>query len=272
MCTGMQDSRFTALGTPRRIWAISAIHGELEKLYALHDALIGKISAGDRIVYLGNYTGYNRRSRETIDELLTFRRMALSIPGMMPSDLVYLRGRQEDMWQKLFNLQFERSPLRAVEEMADNGLGATLESYGLSAHDGMMAAKEGVLAITRWTAKIREALRANRGHDSLMTSYKRAAYSGHEARNPMLFVNASVNPQKPLTDQGEDFWTGGENFADMTLPYAPFDKVIRGYDPLHQGVRLNCVTASLDGGSGFGGNLVCAAFDGTGHLHQLLEA
>lgn len=272
MCTGLQDSRFSSLGLPRRIWAVSAIHGELERLYALHDAMIGKIRAGDRIVYLGNYTGYSRRSRETIDELLTFRRMALSIPGVMPSDIVYLRGRQENMWQQLFNLQFERSPLRTMERMIEGGLDGTLESYGISAYDGMRSAREGVLAITRWTGRIREALRHNRGHDSLMTSYRRAAYTDGNDPNPLLFVNSSIDPQRNLQEQDDCFWNGGEDFAAMTKPYAPFTKVIRGYDPLHQGVRLNCVTASLDGGSGFGGSLVCAAMDAQGTIQEMMEA
>jgi len=272
VCVTTDDIRFTALGAPRRVWAVSAIHGELERLYAIHDALIERLRPGDRLVYLGNYTGYNKQSRETVDELVTFRRMALSIPGMHPSDIVYLRGRQEDLWQKLMQIQFAHKPEETLPDLLGNGLAATLESYGIDTHDGMRFAKEGVLALTRWTAKIREAVRRNPGHDNLMTQYRRAAFTGCNGRLPLLFVHAGVDPSRRLEDQGDMLWTCGGEFTQITLPYAPYEKVIRGYDSLHEGVRLNCVTATLDGGSGFGGSLVCAGMDAYGEMLEVLEA
>lgn len=272
MCTTSPDIRFKELGAPRRVWAVSAIHGELEKLYALHDALLERLQAGDRIIYLGNYTGYGHKSRETVDELLTFRRLALAQPGMMPSDIIYLRGRQEDMWQKLLQIQFANKPENSLQLMLDQGLTATLESYQIDAHDGMRACKEGVLALTRWTAKIRAALRANAAHDIFYTQHRRAAYTKENGTFRLLFVNAGLNPTLKLEDQGESLWAAGEDFYGITQAYKPFEKVIRGYDPSHSGVRLNCVTASLDGGSGFGGNLVCAQMDSHGQVFELLQA
>jgi serine/threonine protein phosphatase 1 len=53
------------------------------------------IRPGDRIIYLGNYSGYGPSPVKTLEELLTFRRMVLSIPGMLCKDIVYLRGAQE---------------------------------------------------------------------------------------------------------------------------------------------------------------------------------
>ncbi len=266
------DIRFTALGAPRRVWAVSAIHGELERLYALHDAILERLQAGDRIVYLGNYTGYGTKSRETVDEILTFRRLALSQPGVLPTDIVYLRGAQEDMWQKLLQLQFVNKPEIAFTAMLEKGLAATLESYGLSAHDGIRSCKEGVLALTRWTGKIRDAIRRNPGHDIFLTHQRRAAYTIENGRYPLLFVHAGIDPQLPLEQQEERLWSSGEDFAAITQAYAPFEKVIRGYDPKHEGVRINCVTASLDGGSGFGGELVAARMDNGGRMLELLQA
>jgi hypothetical protein len=267
------DIRFASLGNPRRVWAVSAIHGELEKLCAIHDAILERLQAGDRIVYLGNYTGYGIKSRETIDEILTFRRLALSQPGVLTTDLVYLRGRQEDMWQKLLQLQFTHKPELTLGTMLEQGLEATLESYGLSAHDGMRACKEGVLALSRWTTRIREALRKNPGHDLFLTQHRRAAYTMAESgRFPLLFVNAGIDPARTLTEQDDAFWWAGEEFSGITQAYAPFEKIIRGYDPHHEGVRLNCVTASLDGGSGFGGNLIAGRLDNAGRMLELLQA
>lgn len=272
MCMNPMDARFTDLRAPRRVWAVSAIHGELEKLYALHDAILERLQAGDRIVYLGNYTGYGVQSRETVDEILTFRRLALSQPGVVPTDIVYLRGRQEDMWQKLLQLQFTHKPEHTLGAMLQQGLAATLESYGLSAHDGMRACKESVLALTRWTGKIRDALKKNPGHDIFLTQHRRAAYTSVEGRHPLLFVNAGIDPARPLEAQDDTLWWAGEDFNAMTQAYAPFEKVIRGYDPGREGVRINCVTASLDGGAGFGGSLIAARMDGTGRMLELLQA
>lgn len=269
---GTQDIRFASLGTPRRVWTISAIHGELPKLYALHDAIFARFKAGDRIVYFGDYTGHGPHSRETIDEILTFRRLVLSTAGVIPSDIVYLRGRQEDMWQRMLQLQFTNKPELTLGTILEHGFGKTLESYGLHAHDGMRACREGVLPLTRWTNRIREALRQNPGHDIFMTSWKRAAFTTVEGRNSLLFVNAGIDTSKPLEDQGDHLWWAGDDFNDITQAYAPYEKVIRGYDPNHSGVRINCVTASLDGGCGFGGPLVSAVMDPKGRILELLEA
>ncbi|PZQ43377.1 MAG: hypothetical protein DI551_12265, partial [Micavibrio aeruginosavorus] len=233
----------------------------MEKLYALHDAILERLKPGDRIVYLGNYTGYGTKSRETLDEILTFRRLALAQPGMQPSDIIYLRGRQEDMWQRILQLQFTNKPELTLGTLLTHGFDRTLESYGINTHDGMRACKEGVLALTRWTNKIREAIRKNPGHEILMTHYRRAAYTREKERFPVLFVNSGIDPARKLEDQGDSLWWSGEDFNGITQAYAPFEKVIRGYDPSQSGVRLNCVTASLDGGCGFGGSLVCAGLN-----------
>ena len=272
MCMKATDIRFSELGAPRRVWTVSAVHGELDKLYAIHDAILERLRAGDRIVYLGNYTGYGIHSRETVDEILTFRRLALSMPGVIPADFIYLRGRQEDMWQKILQLQFTYKPEEAFGTMLEHGFGQTLASYGINADDGMRACKEGTLALTRWTNKIRAALRANPGHDLFMTQWKRAAYTVVNGSNALLFVNAGIDPALPLEDQGDHLWWSGEDFNEITQAYAPFEKVIRGYDPNNSGVRINCVTASLDGGCGFGGPLVCAGMDSKGKILELLQA
>src|SRR5271165_6846706 len=101
-----EQSLFATLRAGTRIWAIPAIHGELEALSALHGALDVEFAVGDQLVYLGNYTGHGKAARETVDELLLFRRALLARPGMDPEHIVYLRGGQEEMWQKLAQVQF----------------------------------------------------------------------------------------------------------------------------------------------------------------------
>ena len=266
------DSKFLSLGKPKRIWAVSAIHAEVQSLMGLHDQLFEYIQPGDRIIYHGNYLGYGNAPLETIDELLTFRRLVLSLPGMKAEDIVYLRGGQEEMWQKLTQLQFAPNPTDILLWMLGKGLSSTLNAYGICPHDGIVAANEGVMSLTRWTSKIREAVRAQPGHEVFGTVLRRAAFTPVESGNPLLFVHAGINPERTLNDQGDSFWWTRKDFNTIELPYEPFQKVIRGFDPKHRGVHINCVTATIDGGCGFGGNLVCAGFDPDGNVEAVLEA
>ena len=266
------DPRFVAAGRPRRIWAVSAVHGEVQRLMDMHDVLYKEIQPGDRIIYLGNYIGGGACAVETVDELLAFRRSVLAIPGMMADDLVYLRGGQEEMWEKLLQIQFAPNPAKVLQWMLDKGLHSTLVSYGVNPQDGLTATQEGVRSLTKWTSRVRAAIRRHAGHEIFSAHWKRAAYTEqHEDNAPLLFVHAGIDPDLPLQKQGDSFWWAGQNFNNITLPYAPFTKVVRGYDPGHGGVHINCVTATIDGGCGFGGNLVCAGFAPNGELFELFE-
>jgi serine/threonine protein phosphatase 1 len=88
----------------------------------------------------------------------------------------------------------------------------------------------------------------------------------------MLFVHAGIDPTRSLEAQEGSFWWAGKQFNQIELEYAPFHKVIRGFDPDHNGMRINCVTATIDGGCGFGGALVCAGFDNKAAIFDLIEA
>ena len=270
-CNGPSDPRFALMGKPRRIWAISAMHAEARRLMTLHDLLYPMIRPGDRLVYLGNYTGYGNDPVGTINEILTFRRMVMALPGMMVNDISYLRGSQEEMWQKLLQIQFAPNPAEVLNWMYDNGLSQTLEAYNIDPRQGQIAAAEGVMSLTKWTAKIRDALRRHPGHDIFSTHHRRAAYTSEQTEYPMLFVHTGLNPERPLHDQGDSFWWGGKQFDGINIPYSPFQKVVRGYDAERRGVHLNCVTATLDGGCGFGGTLVCAGFTPLGDIFELIE-
>ncbi len=273
MCRISPDYRFSSLGSPNAVWTIASIHSDVERLSALHEALGERFQPGDRIVYFGNYTGYSIDAAETIDEILAFRRLILAQPGVKAEDIVYLRGRQEDMWARLVQLQFHTQPVELFLWMLGNGLAHTLQAYGIDPHEGLTAAREGVISLTRWTNSLRQRIREFPGHDMFVSQHRRAAYTAlPDGRFPLLFVNAGIDPRRPLESQDDAFCWGGERFTEMTEQYAPFEKVIRGYDPQHSGVYINCVTASLDGGCGFGGNLVGAGMSPDGEIFELLEA
>lgn len=272
MCNTATDNRFSALGTPNTIWAISSIHGDLDRLVAIHDTIFSKFNAGDRLLYMGNYTGHGNYSRETIDELLTFRRLVMAQPGVTHDDIVYLRGIQEEMWQKLTQIQFDPDPINTLLDMMGQGLNKSLQSYDICANEGIMAAREGMMSLTKWAKNIQHKLRLNEGHDCFLRHNRRAAYTQDQDRFPMLFVNAGVDPSSPLDKQQDKFWRADTGFDAMTAQYDPFEKVVRGYDPKHGGVMLNCITATLDGGCGFGGSLVCASISANGEFQELIEA
>ena len=95
------ESAIAVLKGARRVWAVSSVHGEVDRLKAIHNQLEQYFTPGDRLVYLGNYLGYGPRIIETIDELLLIRRAMLARFNLFDGDIVYLRGRQEEIWQKL---------------------------------------------------------------------------------------------------------------------------------------------------------------------------
>ena len=263
---------FPNLGNPSQIWAIPAIHSAAEDLTLLHDSILRNIKAGDRIVYLGNYTGYGETAIDSINELLAFRRLVLSIPGVIPSDIIYLKGIQEEMLSKLLQLQFASNPSNVLLWMLGNGLGTTLTDYGICQHEGIEACRRGVMDLTRWTQNVRNKIRAHKGHQDFMMAQYRAAYTCTDNHvSPLLFVHAGVNVGKSLLQQGDSLWWESQNFEAINTPYSPFEKVVRGYDPAHKGINLNCVTATIDDGCGFGGNLVCAGFGPHGQVSQILQ-
>lgn len=250
---------------------MSAIHSDADKLIQLHDVIYDQIQPGDRLIYTGNYTGYGSQAPDVIDELLTFRRMLLAKTGMKPTDIIYLRGAQEEMLQKLQQLPFSTSPQDIFLWMLGNGLNNTLYAYGFNPHDGLEACRSGATGLTRWLGKLRDAMRARPGHEIFSTQFKRAAFTDKNALYPMLFVNTGIDIRKGLEDQGDNFWWAHEQFDTINMAYKPFEKVIRGYDPSHRGVHMNCVTATIDGGCGFGGKLVCAGFEADGKVNAVFE-
>jgi serine/threonine protein phosphatase 1 len=253
---------FARLVRPQRIWAVAAIHGEAARLAALQARLAQRLEKGDRLVYLGGYLGHGSEILRTLDELVAFRRLFLARRLAFLDDIVFLRGSQEEMWQKLLQLQFAPNPREVLQWMLDHGVGATLEAYGGDPRQGLAAAREGALALTRWTASLRSAVDAQPGHRQLLTSLKRYALTEDGA---LLFVHAGVDPGKPLDLQRDVLWWGGVNILELEAPYGSFRRLIRGYDRRHGGLLEGAFAVSIDGGSGFGGPLLaaCLAPDGT---------
>jgi len=264
-----ERDKFAILRKSERVWAVASIHGEAVRLEALHRRLETRFTAGDRLAYLGNYLGRGGAVGAAVDALLDFRRRLLARPSMFAYDIAYLRGSQEEMWQKLLQLQFAPNPREVLGWMLDQGVGATLAAYGGDVRQGQSSAGDGARALTRWTGGLRAAMQARPGHYALMSALRRAAYTDDQA---LLFVNAGIDPDRPLSAQSDSLWWGTAGFARLEHPYGEFRRVVRGFDRAHAGVQVGAYTASLDAGCGFGGPLIAACFDPTGEIVDLIEA
>jgi serine/threonine protein phosphatase 1 len=265
-------NKFSNLGQPNKIWVMSAIHGDRPRLIQLHKTLFRKITPGDRLVYTGNYLGGPGASPiETLDEILYFRRTLLAHPGMQATDFVYLRGIQEELWNKLLQLQFTPSPGQVIEWMIKKhkNMESILQGYGSSLEEASRAAREGVISLTRWTAALKLSVRRHPGHEKFFSVLRRAAFTEHRTSNDnnILFVHAGLDPQLPLISQGDNFWWASRQFSQMGEAYYPFKLVVRGFDPDHQGLQIGPVTVSLDSD-----RTLCAGMSGQGDVLEILEA
>jgi len=229
--------------------------------------MIPRLQPDDRLVYLGNLMGRRKEAAATIDSLLRFRGLFLARPDAFACDVVHLRGSQEEMWQKLLQLQFATDPRSVLQWMLDQGVAASLESYGFDPAEGLREAAAGPRQLTRWTSALRARIQAFPGHWELLGSLRRAAYTAgdHEGDGSnegwgLLFVNAGLDPERPLEAQKDTFWWGSASFATVDRPYGGYRRVVRGFCPQHPGLDLADFTATVDGGCGFGGPLLAACF------------
>lgn len=268
--TRRRDARWGVALRARRVWAVGAIHADAERLAALHELLADRIGPGDAVVYLGNYIGVGPAGRETIDELLRFRCAFLARrPFVHATDLVYLRGQQEEMWQKLLQLQFAVDPEDVLRWMLARGVDATLRVYGGGIPDAVSAARSGPIALARWAEALRGRMRQAPGHIALFNALYRTAWT---ALDGAVFVHAGFDPARSFTDQTDGFWWEPAGFESHAARFGRFSRVIRGYDPSHAGYVETPVTVSVDGGCGFGGALVSVCVDPAGNVLDRLDA
>ncbi|MDH3473530.1 MAG: hypothetical protein OEM59_07545 [Rhodospirillales bacterium] len=261
--------KFAKLHNAKRVWAVASVHGEAERLERLHDKLAPRLRPGDRIVYLGNMIGRGSAVRETLDALLRFRVAVMAGQHGFACDLAYLRGSQEEMWQKLLQIQFATDPPGTLAWMLDNGLAPTLEAYGSSAGEARRQASGGAIGLTRWTAGLRGAMQARPGHYAFFGILRRAAFTDDGS---LLFVNSGLDPSRPLEAQKDSFWWSSAGFARIVEPYGTYRLIVRGFDPEAPGLKTTACTVTVDGGCGFGGPLMAACVTSAGQVVETLEA
>lgn len=268
------NGKFSILTHSQRVWAIGAIHGTVDKLTALHQALESRLRPGDRLVYLGNMMGRGDFVLRTLHELVDYRRYFLARFQGKPEDVVYLRGAQEEMWQKLMQLQFAPDPGSILDWMLSQGVGQSLRAYDLCAQEGRDIAEKGAIELTKWTNSLRRAMKQHPGHYELFGTLKRAAMTGDSLCSPgrVLFVNCGLDATKPLDSQKDSFWWDNKAFNRIQSPYGSFTRIVRGFDPDGLGFEQTAHILTLDGGCGFdGGTLFAACLSPEGAILDVIE-
>ena len=269
----VDTDKIAVLHHPRRVWAVASVHGEADKLADLHQEIAQRYKPGDRLVYLGNVLGRGGDPAGAVDQLLAFRRAVIGSQGMFAGDVAILRGAQEEMWQKLLQLQLALNPVEVLTWMLDQGVEASLAAYGGNAADGLAAARSGAPACARWTAVLRDAVHARAGHTHFLSALRRAAVStpSDSAAAALLFVNAGLDVSRPLATQKDSYWWPSAGFDQISQPYGDFARIVRGFEKRPAGLTEGEFTISLDGGAGRGGPLIAACLDAVGTVVETLE-
>jgi serine/threonine protein phosphatase 1 len=263
----VSDAKFAQFWGARRVWAVAAVDAAASRLARLHDAIGARFEEGDRVVYLGNYVGRGEAVLATVEELLDFRRRVLGRRCGLACDVVFLRGAQEEMWQKLVQLQFASNPSEVLQWTIEAGMETTIRAYGGDLRQGFAAARDSPRTIARWTSALRSAMNAIPGHTALFSALRHAAFT--EERS-LLFVHAAVDLSRPLAAQRDAFWWGRGDILKLAAPFEGFGRVVRGVGRHRPGVVEQPFAVSLGGGQG--GPLVAACFGLDGAVLDVVEA
>ena len=263
------EGKFARLRNARRVWAIAAINGAAQRLIRLHDSISDRFQEGDRVVYLGNYVGHGDAVLATIDELLDFRRRVLGRQRGFACDVAFLRGAQEEMWQKLLQLQFAPNPGDVLQWMVSAGMEATVRAYGGDLRQGFAATRDGPRMITRWTGALRNVMNATPGHTTLFSALRHAAFAEELG---VLFVHAGIDSSRPLAAQGDAFWWGRDDILELRSSFEGFRRIVRGIDREQRSFIERDFAVSLNGGIGRLGRLTAACFGAGGEVIELIEA
>ncbi len=221
----------------RRIYAIGDVHGHLDQLRALHDAI--REDLGDRpvrqplLVHMGDLIDRGPSSAG----VLTLLQAGPPLQGV---PTVNLMGNHE--W--MFLAALARQSRRDADLWLDNGGIETLASWGI--HPSVPPA--------RWPELV------PRAHVLFLRGL-----AGRFQRDGYLFVHAGVRPGVPLDEQTwSDLLWIRELFLDRRgplLPDAPDLVVVHGHTPeAEPTIRPNRI--GIDTGAGRGGPLTCAVLDG----------
>ena len=221
-----EDNKFVKISNSSRIWAIGSIHSNLVSIKLLKKFIYNNFMEGDKLVILGNVIGLGDHAKETISSILKLRFDLMAKHKLKPNDIIFLRGAQEEMFNKLLQLQIAPNPEEIIRWVFEHGVDKTLESYGYSSDEAIRVSSSGTINITKWTSKLNNTIKEYEGHTEYFSNLKHAAFSSSKK---ILFVNRGVDISRPLSAQNDCFWWGYQNFSQIDKPYKSFLRIVRGY-------------------------------------------
>ena len=221
-----KESNFIELENASRIWAVGSIHSNLESFESIKKFILTNFKKNDKLIFLGNVIGLGNSSKETLSSVINLRFNLMSKFKLKPKEITFLRGAQEEMFNKLLQLQIAPNPIEIINWLFEHGVDSTLNSYGFSKNDVLNIASSGTVFISRWTAKLNQRILECPGHKEYFSNLKHAAYTSNKN---LLFVNRGVDISRPLSAQNDCFWWGYQNFSKISEPYNTFTRIVRGY-------------------------------------------
>ncbi|HVY12124.1 MAG TPA: hypothetical protein VHB73_01005 [Alphaproteobacteria bacterium] len=264
LTTSFNDGRVAALGYPLRVWAVGPVYGHFGALCQLHEMLLRRLRPFERVVYLGNYLGahsqWSGEGAAVLGELISFRNTLIALPGFFAEDVVFLRGRMEDLAFEATRLPFQKPGW--LEAALASGLESYLSAYGIMAHHIEDAAQPGVFSANRFAQKWQALMRSKPGHAGFYRHLHCAAATNDS--KPIAFVPEGLEPSLPLHLQRENLYRPEKDIT--RLPgYFSYQRIVRGAGPVSDGFVL-----TLDGGNHLEGVLHAACLDPDGQIIEHL--
>ena len=221
-----KETNFVELNHCSRIWAIGSIHSNIRSFNSIKELVSKNFRENDKIIFLGNVIGLGNDTKDTITSIVKLRFELMSKFKLKPEEIVFLRGAQEEMFNKILQLQIAPNPPEIIHWIFEHGVDKTLESYGFSREEVFSIANSGTISISKWTSKLNQSIKQIPGHKEYFLNLKHAAYSSSKK---ILFVNRGVDVTRPLSAQNDCFWWGYQNFSKIKKTYNTFIRIVRGY-------------------------------------------
>jgi serine/threonine protein phosphatase 1 len=228
----------------RRIYAIGDIHGRLDLLELLHDAILedAQTATGKRktLIHLGDYIDRGPDSFGVVDRLSEFTNDDF--------DVINLKGNHEDFLIRFVQNESKLAPL--LDVWRNNGCIETLLSYGIDIRD------PGEQSPDEEARHIRNLL-----SDAIPKSHM-AFYRNLKLRHTIgdyLFVHAGINPDLPMNRQTKTdlIW-----IRNRFLSHAgPFEKVIVHGHSISNTPEVLDHRIGIDTGAYFSNRLTCLVLE-----------
>ena len=250
------SSNFVELKKDGKIWAIGSIHSNLKSFISIKKYILKNFNSEDKLIFLGNVIGLGDNSKETINEVLQLRLNLMAKYKLKTTDIIFLRGAQEEMLSKLLQLHIAPNPIEILDWIFSHGVDKTIISYNFDPDEFRKIVTQGTININKLTTKLNNQISYCPGHKEFFSNLKHAAYTDTKK---VLFVNRGVDISRPLSAQNDCFWWGYQSFSKINKPYFSFKRIVRGY----QSNILNNIESAKS-------NVLCTLFKQPLHNKKIL--